>query len=52
MAKKKKRVFDRFQVVREMARERIGQPKPSAVLKDKRRQILARIEKRELSERN
>ena len=52
MAKKKKRVFDRFQVVREMARERIGQPKQSSALKDKRRQILARIEKRELSERN
>jgi hypothetical protein len=48
---KKKRIFDRFQVVREMTRERIGQPKPSAVLQDKRRQILGRIEKREISER-
>jgi len=51
MAKKKK-VLDRFQLVREMARERIGQPKPSAVLKDKRRQILARIAKQDLSGRN
>jgi hypothetical protein len=44
---RKKRVFDPFAVVREIARERIGQPKPTAVLVDKRRQKRAREVDRE-----
>jgi hypothetical protein len=36
MMAKKKRVFDVGAIVREIARERIGQPKPTAILIDKR----------------
>lgn len=50
MAKNKKRVFNPYAVVREIARERIGQPKPTAVLVDKRRGKQKRVMDREVSE--
>ena len=51
MAKKTKK-FDRFQNVRELARERIGQPRPSSVLMDKRSRIRERVSKREMKQRD
>lgn len=47
---KKKRVFNAGAVVREMARERIGQPKPTAVLIDKRRTKREKELRREIRE--
>jgi hypothetical protein len=47
---RKKRVFDVGAVVREIARERIGQPKPTAVLVDKRRSKRRRETDREVRE--
>jgi hypothetical protein len=49
MAKKVKK-FDRFQSVRETARERIGQPRPSST--DKRPLLRERILKREMKQRD
>lgn len=46
MAKKKN--FDAGAAVRALARERIGQPKPTAVLSDKRRTALRREAVREI----
>ncbi len=36
MARTKRRKFNAGAVVREIARERVGQPKPTAVIADKR----------------
>jgi len=47
---KRRRVFDSAALVREMARERIGQPKPTAVLIDKRRTKRERELRREIKE--
>ena len=44
----KKKGFNVVAVVRGIARERIGQPKPTAVQKDKREQICLRDVEREL----
>ncbi len=51
MAKqRKKRKFDAGATVREMARERIGQPKPTAVLIDKREVKRDKALRREMRE--
>lgn len=47
MAKKKK-TFDAGAAVRALARERIGQPKPTAILKDKRGRARVRDAEREI----
>jgi hypothetical protein len=46
----KKKTFDVGATVREIARERIGQPKPTAVLVDKRSIKRLRVTKREIKE--
>lgn len=48
MARRKQKTFNAGAVVREIARERIGQPKPTAVLVDKRHKKTARETEREL----
>jgi hypothetical protein len=48
MAQKKHRTFNAGAVVREIARERIGQPRPTAVLIDKRYRKATRQIEREL----
>lgn len=47
---KRKRLFDSLALIREMARERIGQPKPTAVLVDKRRSKRERELRRKIRE--
>lgn len=47
MGKTRKRKFDIGAVVREIARERIGQPKPTAVIGDKRERTRLRQERRD-----
>jgi hypothetical protein len=50
MANNKNRTFNAGAIVREIARERIGQPKPTAVLVDKRQAKRRRETIRELRE--
>jgi hypothetical protein len=47
---KRKGVFNSLALIREMARERIGQPRPTAVLVDKRRIKREREQRREIRE--
>lgn len=44
----KKKIFDVAAAVRAVARERIGQPKPTAILLDKRRKQRDRAAEREI----
>jgi hypothetical protein len=46
--KTKKRKFDVGAVVREMARERVGQPKPTTVIGDKRDRTRLRQVRRDI----
>jgi hypothetical protein len=50
MSKKKKRVFDAGAMIREIARECIGQPRPTAILVDKRQRKRQRVTEREVRE--
>lgn len=48
MVRTKIKKFDSFALVREVARERIGQPRATAVLIDKRRRMRERVLDREM----
>ncbi len=46
---RKRKLFDRFKLIRARARATVGQPPTSKVVADKRNQICARVEKREIA---
>jgi hypothetical protein len=47
---RKRKLFDRFKLIRARARVTVGQPPTSKVVADKRNQIRAWVEKREMAE--
>ena len=47
---RKRKLFDRFKLIRARAGATVGQPPTFKVVADKRNQIRARVEKREMAE--